>query len=72
MPRPAAPLAPLTLRNFHVKRAGGRMTAYGTDIETGEDAKVTNIDRIDPPASAAEHHVLATDKHGLVHKLTFA
>lgn len=72
MPQPKAPTSPITLRAWHVKRAGGRMTAYGIDIATGEEAKITNIDRIDPPASAAEHHVIARDKNKIDHKLTFA
>jgi len=71
MAHPKSPTAPITLRGFHIKRAGGRMTAYGTDIQTGEETKITNIDRIDPPHSAAEHHVLATDKNKIVHVLTF-
>lgn len=63
---------PKTLRGWHAKRAGGRITAYGENIATGQQDRITNIDRIDPPASAAEHHVLATDKDKVVHKLTFA
>lgn len=71
MARPKAPTAPVTLRKFYVKRAGGRMTAYGVNIDTGLDDKVTNIDRIDPPPSPASHEVHATDKNGIVHRLVF-
>lgn len=59
------------LRKWHAKRAGGRITAYGENIDTGKSDKITNIDRIDPPAFASDHHVLATDKDGRVHTLTF-
>lgn len=61
-----------TLRNWNAKRAGGRITAYGTDIDTNERAKITNIDSIEPPLAASEHCVIATDKDGVKHKLTFA
>lgn len=66
-----APIGPATLRKFYVKRAGGRMTAYGEDIETGHPAKITNIDRIDPPTNNALHEVVATDKNGVKHRLVF-
>lgn len=66
-----APIGPTTLRKFHVKRAGGRMTAYGENIETGKPDKITNIDRIDPPTNNALHEVVATDKHGIKHRLVF-
>lgn len=72
MAQPKAPTAPLTLRKFFVKRAGGRMTAHGTDIDTGLPARITNIDRIIPPDNAASHHVLAVDKNGIKHRLIFA
>jgi len=61
-----------TLRDFHAKRAGGRITAHGENVATGAQDKITNIDRIDPPAFPSDQHVLATDKHGIVHKLVFA
>lgn len=72
MPRPKPTTEPLTLSRWHVKRSGGSMTAYGIDIATGEETRVANIERLDPPASAAEHYVLATAKNGVAHKLTFA
>jgi hypothetical protein len=72
MAHPASPTTPITLSRWHVKRAGGRMTAYGTDIATGQEAKITNIDRLDPPVRAADHNVRATDKNGIEHVLTFA
>lgn len=63
---------PRTLRNWKAKRAGGRITVYGTDIDTGAATKITNIDEINPPSSHAAHEVEALDKHGTVHRLIFA
>lgn len=68
---------PTTLRNWRAERSGARITVYGEDIALAEDhehrkTKITNIDVITPPTHANEHHVLATDKDGVVHKLTFA
>lgn len=61
-----------TLRGWHAKRAGGRITAYGVNIDTNEPDRITNIDRLDPPHFAGDHHVLATDKSGDIHKLIFS
>lgn len=66
------PPEPKTLRNWYAQRAGGRITVYGDDIQTRLSTKITNVDTIKPPVSAAEHFVLATDKHGTVHKLVFS
>lgn len=69
MTKPNKP--PTVLRGFHVNRSGGRMTAYGENIETGKQDKITGIDRIDPPSNNALHEVVATDQHGTKHRLVF-
>ncbi len=66
------PTKPLTLRKWRAERAGPGITVYGTDIDTGEETKVTRVLAIVPPTNAAEHHVVARDEMGLEHRLTFA
>lgn len=63
---------PRTLRNWEAKRSGSSITVIGTDIDSGEAAKLTNIESITPPASNAAHEVTATDAHGVAHRLIFA
>lgn len=65
------PIGPKTLRNWEARRAGGRITVYGQNLYTGVDDKITNVDKITPPSSAADHHAVAVDKHGVEHKLVF-
>ncbi len=59
------------LKNWKAKRAGGRITVYGTDVETGdENAKIVGVDAVYPTAdSGASGHIWAKDKHGDLHKL---
>lgn len=64
--------APKTLRDWTARRAGGRITVTGTNIETGEADKITNVDTIEPPLQSVQHEVRATDKHKVVHRLIFA
>ena len=61
-----------TLREWSAKRSGTSITIHGTDISNGEATKLVHIAEITPPASAADHHVLAIDGDGVEHKLTFA
>lgn len=63
-----------TLKNWRAKRAGGRITVYGTNTQTGAAEKIVGVDVIEPTmvkqgifkAGAA----LATDKEGAKHLLT--
>lgn len=63
---------PRTLRHWTAKRSGNAMTVTGTDIDSGEAAKLTNIETITPPSNNAAHEVTATDEHGVEHRLIFA
>lgn len=63
---------PKTLRAWKARRAGGRITVTGTNIDSGEPDKITNVDTIEPPSNHAAHEVHAKDKHGVVHRLIFA
>ncbi len=63
---------PRTLRKWEVKRSGSSMTVHGTDIDSNEPTKLTNIESITPPTSNAAHEVTATDAHGVEHRLIFA
>jgi hypothetical protein len=60
-----------TLRQWQARRAGGGITIYGENIDNAQQDRITNVRQIEPPQSAAEHHVLATDAAGTVHKLIF-
>ncbi len=60
-----------TLHTWHAKRAGGRITVYGTDVATGKETKITNVERIDPPTNHALHEVTALDKNNVTHRLVF-
>lgn len=66
------PNTPRTLRAWTAKRSGSAMTVTGIDIDSGESAKLTNIETITPPASKAAHEVTATDDQGVEHRLIFA
>lgn len=61
----------MTMKNWKARRAGGRITVYGTDTYTGRVVKITNVDEITPPESATEHYVTAVDNNGNHHKLIF-
>lgn len=67
-----APPPPLTLRGWKARRAGGRITVTGIDIETNADAKIVGVENITPPADHSKHEVVATDRHGTIHRLIFA
>jgi len=64
--------APTTLREWRLERSGGGMTAYGTNIDTNEQDRITNISVVVPPDNPVLHEVHAHDKHGTVHRLIFA
>lgn len=49
-----------TLKNWKAKRAGGRITIYGTNASTGFKTKIVGVDAIEP----INGKILATDKHG--------
>ena len=55
----------MTLKNWHAKRAGGRITIYGTDIDNGDAARITRVDKIEP----TDNHCVATVDGGTTHKL---
>jgi hypothetical protein len=58
-----------TLTNWTAKRAGGRITIYGTN-EAGNPDRIVGVDKIAPdPAGECMTAVLATDKDGEVHIL---
>lgn len=59
------------LRKWTVTRSGSGLVARGENIDTGKADKITNIERIEPPKFAADHHVHAVDNDGVVHTLTF-
>ena len=63
---------PRTLRHWNAKRSGNSITVLGTDIDSGEAAKLTNITEIVPPDNNAAHEVHATDESGVKHRLIFA
>jgi hypothetical protein len=39
-----------TLKDWRAKRAGGRITVYGTDVATGQETKIPGVDSIIPAA----------------------
>lgn len=75
-----------TLKDWQAKRAGGRITVTGTDVETGETTKLVGVDAITPAAligtqkrflSPPEKVILqawvaAVDMHGVAHRLMVA
>ena len=64
--------SPVTLRAWKAQRSGDHITIHGENIDSREQTKLTNIDSIEPPLSPADHHVVATGKNGIQHKLVFA
>lgn len=61
------------LERCTAKRAGGRITIYGTDCNTKAQTKVVGVDRIEWPGvgAAAEFSApVATDKDGKTYLLT--
>lgn len=58
-----------TLKNWKAKRAGGRITVYGLDHETGKEIKLVGVDRIEPSNRPEAMCVLAYDKDGSTHTL---
>jgi hypothetical protein len=77
-----------TLKEWKAKRAGGRITVYGTDVRTGEPAKLVGVDEITPRSTTepkrrflggntGERHIVeayavAVDMHGTEHRLLIA
>ncbi len=56
-----------TLINWRAKRAGGRITIYGTDRDTNTPMKAVGIDTIEGAGSGAAQGFacpVATDKDG--------
>lgn len=56
----------VTLTDWRARRAGGRITVYGTDRRTGNAAKLVGVDEIKPIDgriiaidNAGNHHILA-------------
>lgn len=60
-----------TLKNWRAKRAGGRITVYGKDAETGADVKVTGVDVIEPASRGFMRGkcCAATDHRGITYSL---
>jgi hypothetical protein len=58
-----------TLKNWRAKRAGGRITVYGTDATTGAETKIVAVDEIRP---SKVQGCIAVDKDGTVHQLLAA
>ena len=57
------------LVNWKARRAGGRITIYGTDIDTGDkNAKIVGVDVIEP-SYQEDGNCHAVDKYGFVHIL---
>lgn len=56
-----------TLTNWKAKRAGGRITIYGTEAD-GSAGKIVGVDVIDAPI-APRIYPIATDKNGVQHCL---
>lgn len=55
-----------TLKEWKAKRAGGRITVYGKNVDTGADEKIVGVDVIQPGALMC---AVATDKNGVDHRL---
>lgn len=56
-----------SLRDWTARRAGGRITVYGTNVETGQDDKLTKIDAITP--GPGTDRCTAKDSDGVEHVL---
>ncbi len=58
------------LKDWKAKRAGGRMTVYGTPFIGGAPTKIVGVDTIVPGESPAGNPCcVATDKNGVAHTL---
>lgn len=61
------------LERWTAKRAGGRITIYGTDCTTKAQMKVVGVDRIESPgvgAAVGYSAPVATDRDGMTYLLT--
>lgn len=59
-----------TISNWTAKRAGGRITVYGVDGDTGDTTKVVGVDMIKGArAGTGVKAVIATDKDGVEYEL---
>ena len=62
----------MNLKNWSAKRAGGRITIVGVEIETGDPKKIVGVDCI-TPVEVVEAPLnlvcLALDKDGVYHGL---
>ena len=54
------------LTNWKARRAGGRITVTGIDIDTGEAAKIVGVDVIEP---SGKGRIVALDKNNVAHTL---
>lgn len=68
----------IKLINWTAKRAGGRITINGVDVETMKPLKVVGVDTIigglytvsaDSTLTALGEHPIATDRNGLKYEL---
>lgn len=57
-----------TITHWTAKRAGGRITIYGTNHETGGPIRVVGVDKIEK-LQHTDSHPTATDKDGRAHRL---
>lgn len=62
------------LWNWTAKRAGGRITIYATDPDTGQPCRVVGVDKVEggkvlATSTGARGPVIATDKHGYRYQL---
>lgn len=57
----------MNLKDWKARRAGGRITVTGTD-ENGNDAKITNVEFVEP----VRNHCRAVDKDGNEHHLSMS
>lgn len=61
-----------TLKNWRARRAGGRITVYGEDHQTGQQVKITNVDDIKPGGPHRDGpggYCVAVDKDSVSHRL---
>lgn len=54
-----------TLRDWRARRAGGRITVYGENVEGREQDRITNVDELVPEVG----YTVARDKDGVHHRL---
>jgi len=61
-----------TLIDWKAKRAGGRITVYGKNAETGAEIKIVGVDVITPASERplySRRPCEAVDMHGVKHTL---